>query len=245
MRAVLTYHSIDDSGSPVSLSAAVFRTHLDWLTRGSVAVLPLAQLLEDKRGRDAVALTFDDAFTNIKEPVGELIARGLSATLFVVSKHAGHRNDWGGKRAPGIPHLPLLDWDELGTLAARGVSIGAHSRSHPMLSALTDEAIEEEVGGGADDIEQRLGQRPTDFAYPYGDLDDRVTAAASRHFARACTTDLRTLSGGEAANLIPRLDMYYFRRPGAIEAWGTAAFDRYVAWCRFKRAVRRLVYRRQ
>ena len=38
MRAILTYHSIDDSGSPISIAPADFRRHLDWLTSGRVPV---------------------------------------------------------------------------------------------------------------------------------------------------------------------------------------------------------------
>ena len=40
MRAVLTYHSIDDSGSPISVRRDAFQRHVKWLASGQVAVAP-------------------------------------------------------------------------------------------------------------------------------------------------------------------------------------------------------------
>jgi hypothetical protein len=60
MRAVLTYHSIDESGSVVSVPEAAFRSHVEWLASGAVRVVPLEELLSMDDGVDAVAITFDD-----------------------------------------------------------------------------------------------------------------------------------------------------------------------------------------
>ncbi|TFG50637.1 MAG: polysaccharide deacetylase, partial [Gemmatimonadales bacterium] len=45
MRAILTYHSIDDSGSPISVAPEQFRAHVRWLQSGVIRVVPLAELL--------------------------------------------------------------------------------------------------------------------------------------------------------------------------------------------------------
>src|SRR5690606_37701023 len=60
MRAILTYHSIDESGSPISVSREAFRAHVRWLASGAVKVRPLAELVDARDGGDAVAITFDD-----------------------------------------------------------------------------------------------------------------------------------------------------------------------------------------
>ena len=39
MRAVLTYHSIDDSGSPISLAEKDLRGHVAWLAARAVRQL--------------------------------------------------------------------------------------------------------------------------------------------------------------------------------------------------------------
>ena len=38
MRAILTYHSIDESGSPISVDPDAFRRHVRWLASGRVRV---------------------------------------------------------------------------------------------------------------------------------------------------------------------------------------------------------------
>ena len=51
MRAILTYHSIDESGSPISISRRDFRRHIEWFASGAVQVLPLDVLAAEHVGR--------------------------------------------------------------------------------------------------------------------------------------------------------------------------------------------------
>src|SRR5262249_42342025 len=64
VRAILTYHSIDDSGSVISISPSQFVEHLRWLASSSVDVVAVSRLLSTTSDRNAVAITFDDAFEN-------------------------------------------------------------------------------------------------------------------------------------------------------------------------------------
>ncbi len=237
MRAILMYHSVDPSGSAISLDADAFRRHVDWLAQGRVRVLPLADIVREPAGDDAVALTFDDAFANFADTAWPpLRDRGWPATLFVVSRHAG-TNAWGGRDVPGIPTLPLLDWDALARLAEQGVTLGAHTRTHPDLTTLDDGALADEVSGSADDVAARTGRRPEAFAYPYGARDARAEAAAARGFRLAVTTELRALDAGDRPHALPRLDTFYLREPGRLERWGGAGFRR---WLAFRAGLRRL-----
>ena len=189
-------------------------------------------------GDDTVSVVFDDGFLNQRDAVESLLASGLPVTLFVVSGHVGGTNAWGGRADAGIPALPLLDWDDLEHLIARGASIGAHTRRHPVLTRLPDAALDDELSGHLDNLAARLGIRPAHIAYPYGSVDDAVATRAAAHFRWGHTTDFRLLTGADAALRLPRLDMYYFQMPGAIESWGTPAFNRRVAWCRARRLAR-------
>lgn len=229
MRAVLTYHSVDDSGSPISIDRTSFERHLDWLASGVVPVLPLEAVVGDPTGPDAVAVTFDDGFANLAAgPLDGLIGRRLPATLFVVSDHVGGTNAWGGVAAPGIPTLPLLDWGALGKLAEAGLTIGAHTKTHPRLPALPIGLVDEELVGCAERIERELGVRPTAFAYPYGAISDPVVAHARRVYSIGVTTEHRAMRAADDPLRLPRLDGYYFRRPGALERWSTVGFRRAV-----------------
>ena len=244
MRAVLTYHSIDDSGSPVSVDVRTFRQHAAWLASGAVRVLPLSDLLAlDADARDAVAVTFDDAlesFGSIAAPL--LLDAGLPVVTFVVSEYTGRRSDWAGTGG-AVPAFPTLSWTDLGRLHEAGVELGAHSRTHPALTTLTDERLADEVEGSGRRIREETGAQPRAFSYPYGDHDDRVAAAtAACGYTAGVTTDLALLEGGRIdPHRIPRLDMYYFRSPGRLESWGTPAFTAYLAARRIGRTARRLL----
>lgn len=249
MRAVLTYHSIDASGSPISLDPRTFAAHVAWLASGRVRVVPLDELVREPEGDgdggagdddDRVALTFDDGFASFaSEAAPRLRAHGLPATLFVVAAHVGRSNSWPVRGVSRVPTLPLLDWDALGALGESGVAIGAHTRTHPSLAALPPDAVAEEIEGGADEIARRLGTRPTAFAYPYGDSPPHAAACVRRRFAVGVTTELRPLAAHEDRALVPRLDAYYLRDPRLLARWGTPTFRGLIGARRAARAARR------
>jgi peptidoglycan/xylan/chitin deacetylase (PgdA/CDA1 family) len=68
----------------------------------------------------------------------------------------------------------VLGWDELRVLAAEGVAIGAHSRTHARLDRLAPEELREEVLGSLADLAREIPRAPRVFAYPYGCYDEHV-----------------------------------------------------------------------
>lgn len=239
MRAILTWHSLDRSGSPISLTPDEFRRQLAWLTRGAVRVVSLDQLLGMTDNAAAVALTFDDGFVNFATEAAPLLQEhGLPVTLFIVTGHVGRDNRWRGGGDPGAPVLPLLDWEALGKLREAGVSLGAHTRTHPRLSRCGAAELHAELVLAAEEMQQRLGERPQGFAYPYGDVDSRVAEAAASVYGWACTTEFRALSTLDAPDRLPRLDAWYFRDPARFAGWGSARFRGWLWSRRQARSVR-------
>lgn len=242
MRAILTYHSIDSSGSPISLSEETFRAHVRFFGSGRVAVVPLADLPSVPDEKDAIAITFDDGFLNFtSSAMPPLVHLGFSATVFVVSDAVGGSNAWGGKAAPGIPTLPLMSWPDLERVRSAGFEIGAHSRNHPYLTRLSRAQVEDQTTGCVERIFSELGERPRRFAYPYGAVNDAVASVARDTFDHCVTTELRVVAPDDDLAMLPRVDAWYFRGAGALEAWGTPAFRRRL-WIRAQgRRVRALV----
>lgn len=226
MKAILTYHSIDDSGSVISMGREIFARHVKWLASGRVRVVSLEELVSSPVDDDAVALTFDDGFRNFGEVAAPMLREhGLPATVFVVSDAVGGSNAWCGRGDPGVPVLPLLDWEALGRLVEQGFTVGAHTRTHPRLAGSSPATIEDEVVTGRERIVAELGTVPTTFAYPYGSQDARAVACVARHFTYGCGTALRMLDPSDSRACLPRLDTYYLRIHGQLEAWGTPAFS--------------------
>jgi peptidoglycan/xylan/chitin deacetylase (PgdA/CDA1 family) len=206
---ILTYHSIDESGSVISVAPAVFREQMRYLAECRVPVTSLDKVLQTP---GAVAITFDDGFRNVAEhalPV--LSSYGFPATIFVVTGYVGRRNDWPSQPSRRIPVLELMDARELREAARANIHIGAHTVNHPFLTQLPEPDIERELSVSRSAIEDLAGSEASAFAYPYGDTNGHVSKIASRHFKLACTTRLAPVRHGCARMDLPRIDAYYLQ----------------------------------
>ncbi|HZM15373.1 MAG TPA: polysaccharide deacetylase family protein [Candidatus Krumholzibacteria bacterium] len=124
-----------------------------------------------------VLLTFDDAFASFAEHAWpELQVRRHPVLLFVISDFVGQRARWD-LPLPGR-RRPHLDWPSLRALAAAGVEFGSHSAQHRDLRRLTDAALQQELAGSRQQLEDALGVGVRTVSYPFGRCDERVIAAA-------------------------------------------------------------------
>jgi len=73
-------------------------------------------------------------------------------------------------------HVCLLTASEVQELAAAGMTIGAHSMTHPVLSQLPPELVRSEIADSRARLESLLGSQIWAFAYPFGDPES-VTPA--------------------------------------------------------------------
>jgi len=69
----------------------------------------------------------------------------------------------------------MLTQQQLQAVCARGVNIGAHTQSHPILTSLSPEACHKEIAGSKYSLEQLLQQSVNFFAYPNGRFDQDYT----------------------------------------------------------------------
>lgn len=89
-----------------------------------------------------------------------------------------------GRRPPHDDDGDWMRWDDARQLVRAGMTIGAHTVTHPVLASLSSERQREEIVGSLARIEQELGRRPQVFSYPVGarlafDHRSRAAAAAS------------------------------------------------------------------
>lgn len=157
-----------------------FAGFLDDLAAHGYRTLTLAAALQGKPPRRSVVLTFDDGCRCFRDHAfPELLARGMTATLFVVSRELGGTNRWDRPaEGQGERTEELLGAGDLRRLAAAGIEIGSHSRHHRDLTTCSDEELREELQGSRTDLEALLDTRIRTFCYPYGHADDRARAAA-------------------------------------------------------------------
>ncbi|MCM3874829.1 MAG: polysaccharide deacetylase family protein [Thermoanaerobaculia bacterium] len=190
---ILMYHQVGEprSGSALNkwrVREEDFRWQLDALSRRGYRGAALNELLgapeppATKTRR--VVLTFDDGYRGVKErALPALLARGFSATVFVVADRLGGANDWDAE----TPGEPLLGADEIRALHGAGIEIGSHGATHRALTSLPDAELTREVAGSKETLEGLTGAPVTSFCYPYGDFDDRVVEAVRAAGYRAAT----------------------------------------------------------
>ena len=202
--AILTYHSIDDSGSVISISAAEFARHMKSLAMSGISVVPLQEV---QKRPGCVALTFDDGYESFRTIAAPLLERyGFPATVFIVSGFCGADNQWPGQGA-GIPTLRLMDWDEVREISHRGFEIGAHTVRHPNLCGLASNEAAREMLECKESIEEQLHCSVNQFAYPYGKIPKDVRPP----FELACGTRLSYLQAEDDPLRLPRIDAYYLQ----------------------------------
>ena len=82
-----------------------------------------------------------------------------------------------------------MSWTEIRDMFRGGVAFGAHTRTHPMLPAVTPDRARAEIAGSRTDLEQALSQPIQLFSYPHGKYDATARSLVEQEgYSGACTT---------------------------------------------------------
>jgi peptidoglycan/xylan/chitin deacetylase (PgdA/CDA1 family) len=210
LRIILTFHSIDDSGSVLSYPARSFAKLINALERCDIPVVDLDTLLRPET-RCGVTITFDDGIRTVfTEAVSILRSHSVPAHLFLTTGSIGGANRWP-TQPRSAPLFEMLRWSEVEALQMTRVRIEAHTVSHPDLRRLNDDELRSECESADETIAARLGRAPQYFAYPYGSSDARVRAFARGRYKGSLVGGERALHSNEDAAALPRLNSYYLR----------------------------------
>ena len=181
---VLCYHAVVE-GEPqrLAIRRATFEWQLRSLLRRGYEPVTAADAVE-RRGR-LFHVTFDDAYRSVVDTLPLLAALGVPATIFACTGYArdGRPFDVPELRedaAADPASFATMDWPALRAAASSGIEIGSHTVSHPHLPQLSDADLDRELRESKAELEDELGVPCRHLAYPYGEEDDRVRAAARR-----------------------------------------------------------------
>jgi peptidoglycan/xylan/chitin deacetylase (PgdA/CDA1 family) len=146
--------------------------------RGYTAITPAQWLAWCTTGeglpKKPIIFTFDDAYSDTADHAFPVLEQfGSLSVVFVITGQVGSVTSWDG--------LPMMTMEELQHWSARGVEIGAHTRTHPDLTAIPDGAVSDELIGPKEDL-SKAGFRPLSFAYPFGAFDDRIRGSVDGVF---------------------------------------------------------------
>jgi peptidoglycan/xylan/chitin deacetylase (PgdA/CDA1 family) len=183
----LCHHAVSaDWDAPLSVTPERFEQQLRYVIDRGYRGVTFSEAALGGAEEKVVAVTFDDGYRSVLELAAPIMERlGIPGTLFVPTDHVGRDEpmSWPGiDRWLGGPHeheLLPLSWEQLRRLAEAGWEIGSHTRSHPHLIKVSDKQLDEELGGSRQECERMLDEPCLSLAYPYGDHDARVIAAAA------------------------------------------------------------------
>ncbi len=180
---VLCYHAVSDTWPhPLSVGPEALEGQLRLLLHRGYRPATAAEVVSGS-GK-LLHVTFDDAFTSVVNALPILERLDVPATVFACT---GYADDPRPLDVPELAdelrlhaeELRTMSWGELRELEGRdGIEVEAHTVSHPHLPALSDEELDEELAASKRRLEEELGRPCRFLAYPFGDCDDRVRAAA-------------------------------------------------------------------
>jgi peptidoglycan/xylan/chitin deacetylase (PgdA/CDA1 family) len=185
---VLGYHAISEAWpAALSVTPDSFERQLALLVKRGYRGVTFSEALDGADGDRVVAITFDDAYESVVQRALPALSKlGLVATVFVPTAYPDRREPmaWQGIRhwleGPHRSELMPASWEDLGRLSEAGWEIGSHTHTHPRLSEVPDDELMAELIGSKEECERHLRKPCRSLAYPYGEFDDRVSAAAAR-----------------------------------------------------------------
>lgn len=204
-------HSTGETGEQrmLDVDTTVFRAEMDVLRRRRCVVVSLSSVVNALREHTrlpggAVVLTFDDGWKDQYEEAFPILKQyGYTATFFIYT----HAIDDGPA---------FMSWDAVRDLQRSGMTIGAHSRTHPEMTR-PGVSLANEIDSARSDLARETGVAPHLFAYPYGAWNARVAAAV-----RAAGFDAaRGMADGDVR---PRSDVMAL--PAFLATDDTTAFER-------------------
>ena len=249
---ILTYHRINDWHPEDLLSVRVghFREQMEYLAANGWRVIPLTEAVEQlsqtngatsdklqvtseyggaeaRRHAKAIVITFDDGYAdNYWHAYPILREHEFPATLFVASGLMDHHEPMPRYAEGSVQQDRGLSWNDIRTMQAGGIEIGAHSVTHADLTAGSGEETRQEIVESKRQIERETGRPVTAFAYPKGRLNAQVVRfVREAGFTSACSERVGTNQPGEDLFRLRRTEISGFDTIEDFEKKLVGAFD--------------------
>jgi peptidoglycan/xylan/chitin deacetylase (PgdA/CDA1 family) len=168
---ILNYHSVHPAHKFATLPDD-FLTQMRYL-KNNFTVISLSDFYDMRAGTKALPvksamITFDDGFRDNYEYAYPVLKElGLPATIFLATGFVNGDVDItaGWKDYNGLDHL---DWSQVKEMSENGIHFGAHTHSHPILTEISLNEVEQEIIQSKKMLKNKLGKPPKHFAYPLG-----------------------------------------------------------------------------
>lgn len=173
---IFVYHRFaDDRYASANTSKKELIKQFEYFKQNNYQVVPLEKIIAKLKNHEEipskwVALTIDDAYKSFYEHGLEIFKQynypfSLYVYVEATNKHYGD----------------YMSWEQIKESSQYG-TIGLHSYSHPRLQNLSANEVLEDTQKAYDTFVEKLGFKPTSYAYPYGEYTGLVTKVLQENF---------------------------------------------------------------
>lgn len=229
---ILTFHDIAGHSSVISFSPHIFRQGMAQLHESGYRTLSLIEAAKCLRKNEpfparSMVITFDDGYRSVYEEAFPVLQQySMSATVFLT---VGKRNVVNLEgNLPSLEGRSMLSWRSIREMHKCGMLFGAHTMTHPDLTHLPLNEVEEEILVSKEIIENALGISVSTFAYPYGRYNELVREVVKPNFTCACSDRLGLTKMGSDLYTLERVDSYYLRTDRLFSLTLTRLFPWYI-----------------
>lgn len=195
--SVLMYHNIENN--PWSEHTASFVTkenfekQLKLITEEKYETVFLKEI-EKVTNKKKIVLTFDDGYKDFYDNAFPLLKKyNVKATLFMISDYTAEKYE------------KYLSKEQIKELSDSNlVDIGSHTKSHPRLSTLSTDKMEQELKESKEELEDITKKEVTTIAYPYGNWNAKIVNSTKKHYKYAVTTKSGTYNSSKNNYTIDR-----------------------------------------
>lgn len=193
---ILFYHRVADEPDELAVAPRRFAAQMDRLADDGLLALDVEEAVircAEGRGDGIIGLCFDDGYADVADhALTVLESHGFSATVFLPTGVIDRTDRLSWYDDPP----PMLSWEQVRTLDRGGtLRFGAHTVTHPNLTAIADDAARREIAGSKASLEARVGHSVTTFCYPaglFGARERALVAEAGFRLATSCEPGINT-----------------------------------------------------
>lgn len=208
---VLNYQRFGETSYPTtSVGDSQFEAHVKLLSDSRYNVTGIGDIVStlfagERLPNRTIAITIDDAYRSAYDVAWPVLkAARLPFTVFVST-------DPVDQRLPGY-----MSWRQIRELRDAGVTIGAHTASHPHMVELSPAENRADLERSLKRFEEELGQRPTLFSYPHGETSQAVREIVSE-------AGFDAAFGQHSGTVNASLDRYFLPRFSINAKYGAMA----------------------
>lgn len=123
-----------------------------------------------------VCIVFDDGWKNQLEAIPILQSYNYTATFGIITQYVGYS--------------AYMNWQDINTIAQKGMDIASHSNTHQNLSAVDNTNLHSELANSQKTLRSK-GYPADVFIYPYGEAADNQTVkeAVAKYYLTARNTE--------------------------------------------------------